>query len=509
MYSGREVKFTLDYQSVTPACSWQDLTDEEIIIDFSQLADSPEIDVTYDKSTFNVVVSPEGIVTVKFNNLEDKFQTLTDFGGSIVFTVPVRDDIPALVNVTTNLNENIILNRGVKTEETNTSANVKQSYAQKGDVIDYAITTNAEHLMRDSTISVSLAPGMKYVTDSYFVMAAGSVTYPGFFDVVDSGDKVEFISTNPSDITFEIHFQVEITKEESTYNSDIEATYYNGSMEATGEGEEIVENVQTTVDHDFTGSGYLEYSSGQIEVKSVDEEGNKLANSVFSIYDNKDELLDTVTTNEYGWGTSRSLAFGQYQVVQDSAPTGYVAQPGAYVVKLSSDNSYISVEATNTKAEDLDITDPEYSRYGNIQLTSVDVNGDVLAGSEFDVVNSDNNIVDHLVTDENGTATSTELHLGDYQIVETVAPTGYSLNQDAKVVSLKANGDTANVTVVSSPVEPDTGTNVDETNKPVITPVENEGGDLAVTGRKSAIMLGGASALLTIFATLKLFLKFR
>lgn len=62
----------------------------------------------------------------------------------------------------------------------------------------------------------------------------------------------------------------------------------------------------------------------------------------------------------------------------------------------------------------------------------------------------DGTIVDHVVSDELGLATSKQLPLGNYYIIETKAPDGYLLNQERLKVSLKYVDQTTSVVSASS-----------------------------------------------------------
>ncbi|MGL4283351.1 prealbumin-like fold domain-containing protein [Eubacterium aggregans] len=59
-----------------------------------------------------------------------------------------------------------------------------------------------------------------------------------------------------------------------------------------------------------------------------------------------------------------------------------------------------------------------------------------LAGAVFSIKDKDGNVVDTLTTDAKGkTQVAKELDVGDYSLVETKAPTGYTLNATPVKVS--------------------------------------------------------------------------
>lgn len=85
---------------------------------------------------------------------------------------------------------------------------------------------------------------------------------------------------------------------------------------------------------------------------------------------------------------------------------------------------------------------------GLIAIQKVDEENNPLAGAEFKIIDENGTIVDNLITDESGYASSISLALGNYQVIETKAPTGYILDSDPKEVVIADNEDGLNITNV-------------------------------------------------------------
>ena len=231
-----------------------------------------------------------------------------------------------------------------------------------------------------------------------------------------------------------------------------------------------------------------------LKIVKVDAEtGNTIpyAGATFEIYDPEGNLVEMTTTypqvethtqfvtNEEGWLiTPEVLPYGEgYSIVEIQAPEGYV---------LNSDPVYFDVTPENAASEDgiiLVIAEKENApQKGKILLTKT---GEVfstvevqegksenrykpvyaetgLAGAEFEVRAAEDiytpdgtlrysqgEVVDALVTGEDGTAESVELYLGTYELVETKAPYGMVISEEPVTVELVYAGQEIEVTSAS------------------------------------------------------------
>ena len=61
---------------------------------------------------------------------------------------------------------------------------------------------------------------------------------------------------------------------------------------------------------------------GKINILKVDgaDEGVKLSGAVFEVMDSEGTVVDTITTDENGVGTSKELPYGSYTVAEVSRP---------------------------------------------------------------------------------------------------------------------------------------------------------------------------------------------
>lgn len=170
---------------------------------------------------------------------------------------------------------------------------------------------------------------------------------------------------------------------------------------------------------------------------------------------------------------------GKYRVTEKTAPTGYVTDGRSYDVVISNDGDVIKVN---------DGTVVNKIQRAQINLTKTDKETNkALSNAVFDIYAREDIIangvtmfkagtkVGTLTTGENGKALSNALYLGEYYLKEVSAPTGYVLNKDNHNVSLKYDGQKAEVYIQSETVSnmPQKGiieiSKIDaETDRPII-----------------------------------------
>ena len=231
-----------------------------------------------------------------------------------------------------------------------------------------------------------------------------------------------------------------------------------------------------------------------VKIVKVDSETGKqipYAGAGFQIYDPNDKLvtmtytypevttIDTFYTNSDGYLiTPETLPYGKgYSVVEVQAPYGYVLdstpiyfditaentteENGVTIVKTEKKNTpqkgTITVEKTGeifsnvtSSGEKEIVYQPEYSVSG-------------LSGAVFEIYADENittpdgtvrytkdTLVDAITTGEKGTATSKQLYLGKYRVVEKTAPNGFVLSRTINHIELTYSGQNEKVTNTST-----------------------------------------------------------
>ncbi|MGE1007364.1 SpaA isopeptide-forming pilin-related protein [Bacillus cereus] len=162
-------------------------------------------------------------------------------------------------------------------------------------------------------------------------------------------------------------------------------------------------------------------TKGAVELTKVDDiDGTTLEGAIFKIVDmNGNDVRTDLTTNKDGKISVSDLRPGDYQFVETKAPTHYdLNQTPINFTVEKSQTATASVTATNSLTK------------GAVELTKVDdIDGTTLEGAIFKIVDSNGHDVrTDLTTDKDGKISVSDLRPGDYQFIETKAPTGYDLN---------------------------------------------------------------------------------
>ena len=242
-----------------------------------------------------------------------------------------------------------------------------------------------------------------------------------------------------------------------------------------------------------------------VKIVKVDSETGKqipYAGAGFQIYNPDGKLvtmkytyptvteIDTFYTNSDGYLiTPETLPYGKgYSVVEVQAPYGYIldSTPVYFDItaeKISEENgvTIVKAEKKNTPQKGTITVEKTGEIFSNVTAVGggyTDENGnDValptiyqpeysvsgLSGAVFEIYADENittpdgtvrytkdTLVDAITTGEKGTATSKQLYLGKYRVVETVAPYGTVINPEPHTVELTYSGQNEKVTNTST-----------------------------------------------------------
>lgn len=155
------------------------------------------------------------------------------------------------------------------------------------------------------------------------------------------------------------------------------------------------------------------------------------------------DVADSIETDETGIASSKALYLGKYEVKETKAPTGYLlsdevkqvelvygSQTEPLVYEMESVEDHAVKGTVTVHKEDTDLKEPLANVEYEIRAAEDIITGDGTIHHET------GDIVETIVTDETGNATSGELYLGKYAVVETVQPNGYELDTKEYPVEL-------------------------------------------------------------------------
>lgn len=155
-----------------------------------------------------------------------------------------------------------------------------------------------------------------------------------------------------------------------------------------------------------------------------------VADARFDILDVGGNIVDTITTGADGKGESKQLPLGNYQLVERSVPTPYLldSEPIPFTLAYVDQNTAIVSEQISVENE---------RAQGKIQIVKQDaIDQRPIAGVLFDILDSSDNVVATVKTDENGFAETELLPLGEYVAVETKEAEGYLKNPARTPITL-------------------------------------------------------------------------
>ncbi|EAE6382345.1 hypothetical protein BFG65_05320 [Listeria monocytogenes] len=189
--------------------------------------------------------------------------------------------------------------------------------------------------------------------------------------------------------------------------------------------------------------------SGQEFGADMPNDNYTLKDALYGIYNSSDERVGELITDEKGYAESNSLSLGQYYLLEEKAPSGYLLSEEKLPFEIKYAGQDVAV--TNTEVQAVDV-----EQKGTAKLIKEDAEtGDIaqgkatLDGAVYELYRSSDDKLIDTVTIENGQAQSDNLLLDSYYWLEKEAPTGYLLDKEKHAFDLTYNSEAevADVTV--------------------------------------------------------------
>ena len=225
-----------------------------------------------------------------------------------------------------------------------------------------------------------------------------------------------------------------------------------------------------------------ELKKGQIKINKIDKENNeiKLEGVKFGVYDDKNNLLETLVTNKDGEAYSQKYAIRDYEkikLVELETKDEYILDNEPKTITLK-ENQIMNVTFENEKIK------------GKIEITKVDAKDEnkKLEGAKFGLYDNKNNLIETLTTTKNGTAISKDLYKGKYYLKELETGSNYYLlNDNTFEFEIVKNGEIVKKTIENQPV--DITIDVDKVGTTEIKPGEDVNYEFSNVANNSNVYL--------------------
>lgn len=162
------------------------------------------------------------------------------------------------------------------------------------------------------------------------------------------------------------------------------------------------------------------------------------ANTTFSVYKSDDTYVGDITTNGKGIAKTDLVRYGDYYLVEKTAPNGYVQSDKRIVYKIREDGKTYEAELSNKRVLGSVDLSKEDSKTGKTPLGEATLEGaeyglyanaDILDPADGSVLHKKDKKIATLTTDKDGNAGVDNLYLGSYYVKEIKASDGYTLDE--------------------------------------------------------------------------------
>ncbi len=212
-------------------------------------------------------------------------------------------------------------------------------------------------------------------------------------------------------------------------------------------GKEIQIGYNTTHELEITNKR----KKGSLEVTKVDKDDNsiKIEGVEFELLNDKGEIIEKLVTDKEGKAIINNIDIGEYILKETKTNEEY---------RLGEEHS-IKINWN----EKLNLTIENEKKKGKLEIikTSEDENsilnlpqGSYIEGTEFDILDYEGNIIDHIITNEEGKAVSKMLPLGKYKVIETKANEWYMKNEEIYEVSISSDNEIVKLNITNKSKDP-------------------------------------------------------
>lgn len=185
-----------------------------------------------------------------------------------------------------------------------------------------------------------------------------------------------------------------------------------------------------------------EFVKGSLKIIKTDDLKAPIANVKFEILDKEKNVIQTIVTDEKGIAISDKLKIGKYYYREVEAPANVVIDTKEYDFRITENDQVIEKEIENKRIE------------GKLIIYKLDKDTkQPLAGVTFQVLNEAKEVIETLVTDNDGVARLGGLLKGKYFFKEIEAPDNYIMDTNEYAFEIVKDMQTVEATVYNEHVK--------------------------------------------------------
>lgn len=369
----------------------------------------------------------------------------------VTFNIKYADNNEDIGDFTTDSNGTITINK-----------------LRQGKIVITEKNTKEEYILDTTPIKTDLKYNSVVKVDVDNIHKKGNVKV---FKVDKDNNKITL-----GNVKFDL-YSVEFDKVIGTYATDengeinienLRTGDYKLIEKETNKWYDLTDDTEIRVEWDTTINTIIEneLKKGQIKVIKVDKENNevKIPGVTFEVLDEEGNVLEKITTDENGEAITKKYSIRDYEKLilrEVETDERYVLNDKPQTVELEA-NQIKTITFENEKIK------------GKVEITKVDKNDSSkkIEGAKFGLYNDKDELIDTLITNKEGIATSKDLYKGNYYLKELdTGSVYYLLNQETFEFEIKNNGET--IPIVIDNEGTDIKVNVDKEGTIEIAPGDN------------------------------------
>ena len=369
----------------------------------------------------------------------------------VTFNIKYADNNEDIGDFTTDSNGTITINK-----------------LRQGKIVITEKNTKEEYILDTTPIKTDLKYNSVVKVDVDNIHKKGNVKV---FKVDKDNNKITL-----GNVKFDL-YSVEFDKVIGTYATDengeinienLRTGDYKLIEKETNKWYDLTDDTEIRVEWDTTINTIIEneLKKGQIKVIKVDKENNevKIPGVTFEVLDEEGNVLEKITTDENGEAITKKYSIRDYEKLilrEIETDERYVLNDKPQTVELEA-NQIKTITFENEKIK------------GKVEITKVDKNDSSkkIEGAKFGLYNDEDELIDTLITNKEGIATSKDLYKGNYYLKELdTGSVYYLLNQETFEFEIKNNGET--IPIVIDNEGTDIKVNVDKEGTIEIAPGDN------------------------------------